>query len=51
MKCEYCGEREAEVRLIDVTNTQSSERRPCAICVNGKLRRDEDEMAHGESGR
>jgi hypothetical protein len=51
MKCECCGEREAEVRVIDVTDTKSAARQLCAICANGNLRRYEEEMAHEAHAR
>jgi hypothetical protein len=51
MKCQQCGVREAEVRMIDVTNTHSRERQLCAICANGDLRTYEEETAQEAHSR
>ena len=51
MKCQQCGVREAEVRLIDVTDTHAGQRQLCAICASDDVRTYEEEMAHEAHAR
>jgi len=51
MKCQQCGVREAEVRLIDVTDSHAGQRQLCAICASGDLRTYEEEMAQEAHAR